>query len=100
MNGLEKLESDFDLTRRFLADLGYRIMHHRNGQYWVMLDKPLTLAEMQFFAISRGIRKRLDPLVYKKCSNEAAFGIDLSKESAALRRAVDALQAAYKKKAA
>jgi hypothetical protein len=31
-----------------LKDLGYRAMHRRNGQYWLMLDQPLTLVEMAY----------------------------------------------------
>jgi hypothetical protein len=31
------------ILRRELKALGYRLMHRRNGQYWLMIDEPMTL---------------------------------------------------------
>jgi hypothetical protein len=33
--------------RAMAAQLGYRLMHRRNGQYWVMFGDPMTLAEIE-----------------------------------------------------
>jgi len=34
-------------VRAHMARRGYRLMHRRNGQYWVMFDEPMTLAEIE-----------------------------------------------------
>jgi hypothetical protein len=34
-------------VQRKVAQRGYRLMHRRNGQYWVMLAKPMTLPEIE-----------------------------------------------------
>jgi hypothetical protein len=31
------------ILRREVKALGYRLMHRRNGQYWLMIDEPMTL---------------------------------------------------------
>jgi hypothetical protein len=33
-----------------LLSLGFRIMHRREHKYWLMFDKPMTLAELDHFA--------------------------------------------------
>jgi hypothetical protein len=33
-------------VRSQLARRGYRLMHRRKGQYWVMLDEPMTFEEI------------------------------------------------------
>jgi hypothetical protein len=34
-------------ARALLAQRGYRLMHRRNGQYWVMIDSPMTLDQIE-----------------------------------------------------
>jgi len=34
-------------VRAHMAQRGYRLMHRRNGQYWVMLADPMTLDEVE-----------------------------------------------------
>jgi hypothetical protein len=34
-------------VRAHMARRGYRLMHRRNGQYWVMLGDPMTLDEIE-----------------------------------------------------
>jgi hypothetical protein len=34
-------------VRKKVAQRGYRLMHRRNGQYWVMFDQPMTLPEIE-----------------------------------------------------
>ena len=34
-------------VRERVAQRGYRLMHRRNGQYWVMFDEPMTLPEIE-----------------------------------------------------
>lgn len=34
-------------VRSQLARRGYRLMHRRKGQYWVMFDQPMTLPEIE-----------------------------------------------------
>jgi hypothetical protein len=34
-------------VRAHMARRGYRLMHRRNGQYWVMLGAPMTLDEIE-----------------------------------------------------
>jgi hypothetical protein len=36
-------------VRAEVARYGYRLMHRRNGQYWVMLNNPMTLDEIDMF---------------------------------------------------
>jgi hypothetical protein len=38
-------------ARALLAQQGYRLMHRRNGQYWVMIDNPMTLDEIEACAM-------------------------------------------------
>lgn len=33
-------------VRKIMAEQGYRIMHRRNGEYWIMYDTPKTLAQI------------------------------------------------------
>lgn len=33
--------------RAHMARRGYRLMHRRNGQYWVMFDEPMTLDQIE-----------------------------------------------------
>jgi hypothetical protein len=42
--------------RAQMARRGYRLMHRRNGQYWVMFDEPMTLDEIETLATSRSLR--------------------------------------------
>ncbi len=39
--------------RAHMARRGYRLMHRRNGQYWVMFDHPMTLDEIEGWATPR-----------------------------------------------
>ena len=34
-------------VRKQVAQRGYRLMHRRNGQYWLMFDQPMTLPEIE-----------------------------------------------------
>ena len=36
-------------TYAVLAENGYRIMHCRNGQFWLMVERPMTFAEIDDF---------------------------------------------------
>jgi hypothetical protein len=56
--------SDFERIRRNLADQGYRVMHRRNGQYWVMFDKPMTVAEMNVFHLFGTVNKLPKTSIY------------------------------------
>lgn len=40
-------------VRAHMARRGYRLMHRRNGQYWVMLADPMTLDEIEAWAQPR-----------------------------------------------
>jgi hypothetical protein len=40
-------------VRAQMARRGYRLMHRRNGQYWVMLAEPMTLDEIEAWARPR-----------------------------------------------
>ncbi len=33
--------------REQLARLGYRMMHRRNGQFWLLYEKPMRLPEIE-----------------------------------------------------
>jgi hypothetical protein len=33
-------------VRALAASRGYRIMHRRNGRYWVMIDRPMSLDDI------------------------------------------------------
>jgi hypothetical protein len=53
-NGLESMETPEmrlwrERTKARLAKLGYRILHRRKGQFWLMLDKPMTPVEIDRF---------------------------------------------------
>ena len=48
-----------DFIREYMAKRGYRLMHRRNGQYWVMFANPMTLDEIQ--AQIANERKRTKP---------------------------------------
>jgi hypothetical protein len=39
----DKKESQENQVRALLAQRGYRLMHRRNGQYWVMFADPYSL---------------------------------------------------------
>jgi hypothetical protein len=39
--------------RAQLARRGYRLMHRRNGQYWVMLADPMTLDDIEAWTTPR-----------------------------------------------
>jgi hypothetical protein len=34
-------------VRKQVAQRGYRLMHRRHGQYWVMFSQPMTLPEIE-----------------------------------------------------
>ena len=34
-------------VRKQVAKRGYRLMHRRHGQYWVMFSQPMTLPEIE-----------------------------------------------------
>jgi hypothetical protein len=53
LDQIKAMTRDFQRVRRDLADLGFRIMHRRNGQYWVMHDQPMTVAQMNDFINTR-----------------------------------------------
>lgn len=36
-------------VRADLARRGWRLMHRRNGQYWIMLARPMSLDELETF---------------------------------------------------
>jgi hypothetical protein len=37
-------------SARFMAnELGFRVMHRRNGQYWLMFAEPMTIYEIDHF---------------------------------------------------
>jgi hypothetical protein len=40
-------------VRARMAKQGYRLMHRRNGQYWVMFDEPKTLDEIEVWIESQ-----------------------------------------------
>jgi len=42
-----KAERRETVLRADMARRGYRLMHRRNGQYWVMFDEPMTLDEIE-----------------------------------------------------
>ena len=42
-------ERDVRATYMVLTENGYRIMHRRNGQFWLMLERPMTFAEIMDF---------------------------------------------------
>jgi hypothetical protein len=33
--------------RKIMAQLGYSIMHRRNGKYWIVSGTPMTLTEIE-----------------------------------------------------
>ena len=43
-------------VRKQVAQRGYRLMHRRNGQYWVMFDQPMTLSEIETWIGMRHIK--------------------------------------------
>jgi hypothetical protein len=50
------MKGEVDAVYSLLADAGHRIMHRRNGQFWVMFDdKPMTFGELDHLA-STGFR--------------------------------------------
>jgi hypothetical protein len=53
LDQIQAMAQDFQRVRRDLADLGFRIMHRRNGQFWVMHDQPMTVAQMKDFINTR-----------------------------------------------
>jgi hypothetical protein len=44
---VEKREIDL---RAHMAEFGYRLMHRRNGQYWLMIAEPMTLDQIEDWA--------------------------------------------------
>jgi hypothetical protein len=34
-------------VRKIMGELGYKIMHRRNGEYWIMSDTPKTLDQIE-----------------------------------------------------
>ena len=36
--------------RAHIAGCGYRLMHRRNGQYWLMLAEPMTFEQIENWA--------------------------------------------------
>src|SRR5580700_6086672 len=51
-----------DMTKdvfKELRDMGFKTMHRRNGQYWLMFDQPLTIKQLEFLAASRDSQKGL-----------------------------------------
>jgi hypothetical protein len=39
-----------DTLRDVLRDLGWRVMHRRNGQYWLIFEEPLTVDQLGEYA--------------------------------------------------
>jgi hypothetical protein len=35
-----------DCLKKHIKQAGFRWMHRRNGEYWIMLDKPLNTGEL------------------------------------------------------
>jgi hypothetical protein len=42
----EAMERTEAMVRHRLRERGYGLMHRRKGQFWVVLDKPMTLEEI------------------------------------------------------
>src|SRR5580700_10537948 len=42
-----------------LRDMGFKTMHRRNGQYWLMFVQPLTIKQLAFLAANRDPQKGL-----------------------------------------
>ncbi len=36
-------------VRQRVVQRGYRLMHRRHGQYWLMFDQPMTLPEIEIW---------------------------------------------------
>jgi hypothetical protein len=47
-----------DVFQEF-RDMGFKTMHRRNGQYWLMFDQPLTIKQLEFLAANRDPQKGL-----------------------------------------
>jgi hypothetical protein len=43
------VQREHEKMKRRLARLGYSIMHRRKGQFWLVHDRPMTLAEIDQF---------------------------------------------------
>jgi hypothetical protein len=50
------------IIRRELKALGYRLLHRRNGQYWLMIDEPMTLNRIVGF-VDRDIASGFDSYI-------------------------------------
>jgi hypothetical protein len=50
---LDKANGREIAVRAHMARRGYRLMHRRKGQYWVMLGDPMTLDEIEAWARPR-----------------------------------------------
>jgi len=42
-----QLEQQRQRIRSELARKGYKLLHRRKGQYWVMMDQPMTLDQIE-----------------------------------------------------
>lgn len=42
----------------FAAKFGFRVMHRRNGQYWLMFEEPMTVPDIDYFLTTGRIAQR------------------------------------------
>jgi hypothetical protein len=50
---VDEAEAGASRVREKVAQRGYRLMHRRNGQYWVMFAQPMTLPEIETWVDQR-----------------------------------------------
>src|SRR6266436_1943667 len=46
--------TQLERVRERAVSAGYRIMHRRKGQFWLVLDKPMTLDAIEEYLTERG----------------------------------------------
>lgn len=47
-----QINADEDWVRAEVRRRGYRLMHRRKGQYWLMMADPMTLTEIESWIAS------------------------------------------------
>ena len=49
---LHQINTSEEWVRAEVRRRGYRLMHRRNGQYWLMMADPMTLTEIESWIAS------------------------------------------------